>query len=125
MRMKRKGWLLVVLGLFFLVQAGGVAWSQVTERVSVDSAGLEGNSASTAPSISADGKFVAFESDATNLVGVGNDNNGAPDIFADHLQTGAGEGGGSGDGNSAGGCCIATAADGFGMAGEKCPARLA
>jgi Tol biopolymer transport system component len=40
----------------------------VTTRVSVDRNGAEGNGASWAPSISADGRYVAFVSDATNLV---------------------------------------------------------
>lgn len=31
--------------------------------------------------ISDDGRYVAFESDATNLVGVGNDANGVPDVY--------------------------------------------
>jgi len=31
--------------------------------------------------ISADGRYVAFETDATNLIGAGNDNNGVSDIF--------------------------------------------
>jgi len=39
-----------------------------TARVSVDSAGTEGNGYSAFPSISADGRYVAFESVATNLV---------------------------------------------------------
>ena len=95
MRLKRLWLLLVGLGLLFLIQAGGVAWSQVTERLSVDSAGVEGNNASTAPSISADGSSVTFQSDADNLV-VG-DTLGLPDIFVDDLQA---------------------AADGSGMAGE-------
>jgi len=80
-----------------------------TTRVSVDLAGVEGNGNSNAPSISSDGSSVTFQSDADNLVGVGNDNNGAPDIFADDLQAGAGGGGGSSSGG--GGCFIATAAD--------------
>jgi Tol biopolymer transport system component len=87
-----------------------------TVRVSVDSADVEGNGDSNLPSISADGSSVTFESDATNLLGVGNDNNGVPDIFADDLQAGAGGGGESSSGG--GGCFIATAADGSGMAGE-------
>jgi len=84
-RMKHKGRLLLVLGILFLVQAGGIAWSQVTERVSVDSTGIEGNANSLAPSISADGRYVAFESDATNLVA--DDNNGSTDVFVHDLQT--------------------------------------
>jgi Tol biopolymer transport system component len=81
-------------------------------QVSVDSDGVEGNGNSNNPSISADGKSVIFESDADNLLGVGNDNNVAPDIFADDLQTGAGGDESDGDGNSGSGCFISTAADG-------------
>src|SRR2546430_262258 len=40
-----------------------------TRRVSVSSAGAQANGASYNPSISADGRFVAFYSGATNLVG--------------------------------------------------------
>ncbi|MBT8406564.1 MAG: hypothetical protein KJP05_03840, partial [Deltaproteobacteria bacterium] len=47
-RMKRTYLLLLGLGLYLSLQAGGIAWSQVTERVSVDSAGAEGNNASSA-----------------------------------------------------------------------------
>jgi Tol biopolymer transport system component len=39
-----------------------------TSLVSVSSAGVQGNSISSAPAISADGSFVAFESRSTNLV---------------------------------------------------------
>jgi Ca2+-binding RTX toxin-like protein len=48
-------------------------------RVSVDSAGNQGNSGSYNPSISADGRFVAFSSGASNLVP--GDTNTSPDIF--------------------------------------------
>jgi uncharacterized repeat protein (TIGR01451 family) len=51
----------------------------VTERVSIDSAGDQGNQDSRWPSISADGRYVAFTSWATNLVP--GDTNGAGDIF--------------------------------------------
>lgn len=44
-----------------------VALGDVTERVSVDSAGVQGNADSRNPSISGDGRFVAFESNASNL----------------------------------------------------------
>jgi len=50
-----------------------------TSRVSVDSSGVEGNSGSVNPSISQHGQFVAFESDADNLVP--NDTNNRQDIF--------------------------------------------
>jgi Tol biopolymer transport system component len=85
--MKRKGWLLFMLGLVFLIQAGGVAWSQVTERLSVDSVGVEGNNASTAPSNSSDGRYVAFESKADNLV-AGDGNGTTSDVFVHDRQTG-------------------------------------
>ena len=50
-----------------------------TTRVSVSSGGIAGNSGSWIPSISADGRFVAFKSYATNLVP--RDTNGALDGF--------------------------------------------
>ena len=51
-----------------------------TERVSVDSAGAQGNNNSAFPAISADGRFVAFVSEASNLVA--GDTNGAENAFA-------------------------------------------
>jgi Tol biopolymer transport system component len=50
-----------------------------TTRVSVSSGELEGNGASSAPSVSADGRYVAFHSEASNLVP--GDTNGWGDIF--------------------------------------------
>ncbi len=50
-----------------------------TTRVSVASDGTEGNDWSEVPSISADGRFVAFRSSASNLVG--GDTNGRTDVF--------------------------------------------
>ncbi|MDP6408904.1 MAG: hypothetical protein QGI46_05980, partial [Planctomycetota bacterium] len=58
-----------------------------TTRVSVDSAGNQGNDWSYEPSLSADGRFVAFYSYASNLVG--GDTNGVPDIFLHDTLTGA------------------------------------
>src|SRR3989454_679011 len=58
----------------------------MTERVSVDSAGSEGNGASTGVALSADGRFVAFTSVATNLVA--GDTNGVLDVFVHDRQTG-------------------------------------
>jgi len=57
-----------------------------TERVSLSSDGVEGDSWSTSPSISADGRYVAFASRASNLVS--EDNNGNEDIFVRHQSTG-------------------------------------
>lgn len=58
-----------------------------TTRVSVSSAGAEANGSSFRPSISADGRFVAFESWASNLVT--GDTNGFPDVFLHDRVTGA------------------------------------
>lgn len=57
------------------------------ERVSVSSVGSEGNSDSYEPSISADGRFVAFTSYADNLTA--GDANGNADVFVHDRQTGA------------------------------------
>ncbi len=61
----------------------------MTERVSVDSAGLQGNNHSAGPRISADGRYVAFTSYATNLVP--GDNNDCSDIFVHDRSTGTTE----------------------------------
>ena len=50
-----------------------------TQRVSVDPGGASGNSDSRSPSISSDGRYVAFHSQASNLVA--GDSNGHPDVF--------------------------------------------
>jgi len=51
----------------------------VTERVSVAGSGLQANGTSRHPSLSGDGRFVAFASDANNLVP--GDTNNREDIF--------------------------------------------
>src|SRR5437763_11994375 len=60
-----------------------------TERVSVASDGKEGLGSSSFASISADGRCVAFASDATNLIPV--DTNAFTDIFVHDRQTGSTE----------------------------------
>ena len=57
-----------------------------TIRASTDSSGVEGDSDSGSPSISADGRYVAFESLATNLVS--DDTNGHRDVFVKDTLTG-------------------------------------
>ena len=57
-----------------------------TERIDLTSTGEKGNSGSYQPSISADGRHVAFLSTSNNLVP--NDNNGQTDIFVRHLDSG-------------------------------------
>ncbi|MBK8176412.1 MAG: PD40 domain-containing protein [Rhodospirillales bacterium] len=63
------------------LQTGAVA------RVSTSAHGAQANDHSTQASISADGRYVAFASDASNLVA--DDTNGLTDIFVKDLQTGA------------------------------------
>lgn len=60
--------------------------TRTTERVSVDSSGAEADSRSDQPSISADGRFVAFMSFATNLVA--EDTNDRADVFVRDRLTG-------------------------------------
>jgi len=78
--------------------------SGTTERVSVATGGAQGNLASGSPSISADGRFVAFGSGASNLVA--GDTNGVADVFVHDRQNGStvraslGTGGAEGDGDS-------------------------
>lgn len=57
-----------------------------TTRVSVDAGGTEATNHSYSPSISADGRFVAFSSHALNLVS--GDTNGQQDIFVHDTQSG-------------------------------------
>ena len=79
MRLKQKYLLLLGLGLYLCLQAGGICWSQTTTRVSVDSAGVEVGDPSYSPSISADGRYVAFDSISPDLVT--GDTNGKVDVF--------------------------------------------
>ena len=58
----------------------------LTERVSVASDGTQGNAGSFTPSFSADGRYVVFDADASNLVA--GDTNGAADVFVHDRQTG-------------------------------------
>jgi Tol biopolymer transport system component len=57
------------------------------ERVSVTASGAEGNGNSYSPSLSADGRYVAFRSEASNLIPM--DTFGASDIFVKDTLTGA------------------------------------
>lgn len=57
-----------------------------TTEVSVSSSGTEGNSYSRNPRISADGRFVVFESNASNLVS--SDTNASLDVFIHDMSTG-------------------------------------
>ncbi len=63
--------------------------AQVTQRVSVSTTGAGGNDRSWHPSISADGRFVVFVGEASNLVA--GDTNGADDVFVHDRQLGSTE----------------------------------
>jgi hypothetical protein len=81
---------LQVAGLALIV--GGTSWAQITQRVSLDSAGAQANDHSfmaqkIESAVSADGRFVVFWSVATNLVP--GDTNAAWDIFLRDRQNGA------------------------------------
>ena len=71
--------------------SGGQAWVRdrqagTTTEASVSSAGAEGDNQSLHVDISADGRYVAFQSYATNLVA--GDTNGFPDVFVRDRQAG-------------------------------------
>lgn len=57
-----------------------------TTRVSTDANGVQGDNISSASNISADGKFVSFYSNSTNLVS--DDTNSAGDIFIKNIESG-------------------------------------
>ncbi|MBK9925327.1 MAG: PD40 domain-containing protein [Anaerolineales bacterium] len=58
----------------------------ITTRVSIDSNGIQANDVSQNPSISADGRYITYESGATNLVS--GDTNATYDVFVHDQQTG-------------------------------------
>ena len=61
-------------------------WTGETTRVSLDSLGAQGNANSFTGTISSDGRYVAFVSDANNLVP--GDANGVTDVFVHDRLTG-------------------------------------
>jgi Tol biopolymer transport system component len=79
--------------------------NNITERVSVASGGAQANGRSSSPALSSDGRYVAFASDASNLVPA--DGNGVSDVFLRDRQSDTTErvsvatGGGEGNSNSA------------------------
>lgn len=82
--MRHRGWPISVIGLVALASAP--AWGQDTTRISVATGGGQGDSASQHPSVSADGRFIAFQAWSSNLVPA--DTNQAVDIFVHDRQTG-------------------------------------
>jgi Tol biopolymer transport system component len=73
-------------GALLAAASPALAGKAKTTRVSVSSSGRQGNNESGAPSISANGRFVAFASDASNLVP--GDTNDGIDVFVRDLRTG-------------------------------------
>jgi Tol biopolymer transport system component len=67
--------------------AGGGGGNPGVEVVSQDSGGAAANAPSFSPDVSADGRFVAFASNASDLVP--GDTNGAADVFVRDRQTGS------------------------------------
>ena len=76
----RLAWALALAAALGLGAVSSSAWASSTERVNVASDGAQANGESVYPAISADGRVVAFCSDATNLVS--KDGNRQPDVFA-------------------------------------------
>jgi hypothetical protein len=74
------------LTAFQILGAAPAMAAPTTDRASLSSAGVQGNSDSFRNSISKNGRFVAFESAASNLIGT--DANGAQDIFVRNRQSG-------------------------------------
>jgi PKD repeat protein len=63
----------------WLLAVSCVGFADIIERVSVSGAGTEGDGDSRGASVTPDGRFLGFTSDATNLVP--GDTNGARDVF--------------------------------------------
>lgn len=110
--------------LFPLAVAGGLlsaltplaatsAPPPLTIRTSISSTGEEGNASSVGGPVSADGRFVAFDSSAGNLVS--GDNNGVQDVFLRDLKTGSTQRvslGGAGNEGNGGSSVLALSNDG-------------
>ena len=88
MRLSCIGWV-SVSAFVVVVECGSARGQQVTWRASVDSAGTEANNGSYQPAVSRDGRFVAFHSNASNLVP--GDGNGGSDVFVHDAQSGTTE----------------------------------
>jgi PKD repeat protein len=80
MRSAKTGLILLCVAWVFTAQAATITKLSVAD-------GTEADNASINPSISSDGRFVAFESDATNLVA--DDTNNATDVFVADVQNGS------------------------------------
>ncbi len=75
-----------VAGMLPATAAAARPAAPATERVSVAADGTQGNGFSGGPTLSANGRFVAFTSEATNLGPA--DANGQQDVYVKDLRTG-------------------------------------
>ena len=78
--------LLSALLCVMVAALAGAGWAGVTTRVSVATGGAQANAYSNEASVSADGRYVAFTSGASNLVA--GDTNGYEDVFVHDRTTG-------------------------------------
>jgi Tol biopolymer transport system component len=109
----------VTLGLVAAALSAPVAAAATgdVERVSVATSGAQGDDDSTAPSISADGSVVAFQSRASTLTG--GDTNGGLDVFVRRRASRETQRVSGGPGVSAGSSAPALSADGGSAAFES------
>lgn len=77
---------LPLIAISILPLPGGGCFAADTARISVNSNNVQGNSVSNFSSISADGRYVAFSSNASDLVA--GDTNGVEDVFIRDRLTG-------------------------------------
>lgn len=91
--MRRIQGVFIAFASLFMIVGNGISYSMPLERVSVTSSGQQatglssyGWSGSFAPAVSSDGRFVVFESFASNLVS--GDTNETSDIFLHDRDTG-------------------------------------
>ncbi|OVE81730.1 hypothetical protein BVY04_02760 [bacterium M21] len=79
----------VILPILMTICIGNIGAQNTPTRINLSSTGQEANSWSYYPKLSTDGRYVVYESSASNLVDF--DYNGVTDIFVHDLQTGATE----------------------------------
>ncbi|HEY3168626.1 MAG TPA: hypothetical protein VGK57_15445, partial [Candidatus Binatia bacterium] len=79
----------ITISALIFLDFRAVGQTVLMERLSISSAGIQANADSFNPAISADGRYVAFESVATNLVG--GDGNKRRDVLVRDRQIGATE----------------------------------
>jgi Tol biopolymer transport system component len=84
---QKRFWRSIGAGILLLASASAdPAQAQTTTRVSVGAGNVQGNNDSYRPRLSADGRYVVYTSDASNLVA--GDTNGLADVFRTELATG-------------------------------------